>query len=200
MPTMNPVSIIAQAMRFSPQAPTSVSAIRWAAPLSTTSLPSIAPHTITIASDPRMSPMPLRTAPGTSASGMPSATAAPAETRMNARNGCTFAQATSTTRVAIATAMMTSGSMAYTVARIAVSRRARSASSVNRPCHRVWAESVYQVPSGLKRINPFSIFTSIVSPSADTSMPAGFFPFFHGTITVVKEPVPRTRRMCCRSS
>ena len=56
-----------------------------------------------------MSPIPFRTAAGTSASGMPRATAAPAEMRMNARNGCTFAQATSTTSSAIATAMMTSG-------------------------------------------------------------------------------------------
>ena len=45
-----------------------------------------------------------------------------------------------------------------------------------------------------------AVFTVIVSSDASTARPSGFFPFFHGTITVVNEPVPRTRRMCWRSS
>ncbi len=125
---MNPVRAIAQAIRFSPQAATSVSAIRWAAPLSTTSLPSIAPATITTSSDPRMSPMPLRIAPGTAASGMPRATAAPADTMMKARKGCIFVHATSTTRAAIATAMTTSGSIGQTVSRMGAGRSVSVAS------------------------------------------------------------------------
>ena len=62
------------------------------------------------------------------------------------------------------------------------------------------AETAHHVPSGFKRMVSFGIFTTTVSPSTDTAMPAGFCPFFHGTITVVNVPVPRRRRMSCRSS
>lgn len=61
-------------------------------------------------------------------------------------------------------------------------------------------ETAHQVPSGFNRMVPFGIFTTTVSPSAVTSSPAGFCPFFQGTITVVNVPVPRMRRMSCRSS
>ena len=106
MPTMNPVIAMAHPIRRSPNAPTSTAAIFCAAPLSTTSFPSIAPLTITIVSAPRMSPIPFLTAPATSVSGMPNATAAPADTSTNARNGCTLAHTTSTISVMIAAATM----------------------------------------------------------------------------------------------
>jgi hypothetical protein len=84
---MKPVAAIAHAIRRSPHKDTSTWAMRCAAPDSTTILPSIAPATITIAKLPSAAPIPFRTAPATSAGGMPRASAAPAETRMKARKG-----------------------------------------------------------------------------------------------------------------
>ena len=69
----------------------------------------MAPVTMTIVSEPKMSPTPLRMAPAMSPAGMPRANAAAAETSTNARNGCTFAQTTSATSVMIAMATMASG-------------------------------------------------------------------------------------------
>ena len=96
MPTIKPVNAIAHPSRLRPQQSTITIAIRCAAPLSTTSLPSIAPETITIKSDPRMSPIPFRIASATCGAGTPSASAAPIDTNTNARKACTLPHVTST--------------------------------------------------------------------------------------------------------
>ncbi len=54
---------------------------------------------------------------------------------------------------------------------------------------------VTENPRGSSRVDPAAVVTTIASPTRATVSSLGFFPFIQGTISVVKAPVPRTRRM-----
>ena len=86
MPTAKPVSIRPHWMRFVPKAPTMTEAMRPAAPLSATSLPSMAPKMMMSVRPSMMLPTPRLTTAGTSWRGMPRATPATSETMMNEMN------------------------------------------------------------------------------------------------------------------
>ena len=58
-PTMNPVSISAHCTRVGPLTCIRLVPMRWAAPLSATIFPSIAPSAMMMASDPNVSPSPF---------------------------------------------------------------------------------------------------------------------------------------------
>jgi len=89
---MNPVTISAHWIYFSPKTPIITVAIFCAAPLSATSLPSMAPRTITIDKGPRVSPMPLYTDLVIALNGMPSNSPVRMDTTKKARKAFTFPQ------------------------------------------------------------------------------------------------------------
>jgi hypothetical protein len=69
---MNPVSIMAHVMCFSPNMPINTAAIFCAAPLCAMSLPNIAPKQMIATSEPSMLPSPFSIEPGILSIGSPS--------------------------------------------------------------------------------------------------------------------------------
>src|SRR6185436_9533028 len=90
MPTINPVTIRAHWICFFPKTSASTEVIFSAAPLSATSLPSMAPRQIMITRDPRVSQIPFCTERLTWFKGMPIARPVIIETIRKAMNAFTF--------------------------------------------------------------------------------------------------------------
>ena len=86
MPTANPVSINPHWMCLVPKAPTITEAIRPAAPLSATNLPSIAPKMMIKVKLSMMLPTPRLMVAGTASIGMPKAMPETSETMMKEMN------------------------------------------------------------------------------------------------------------------
>ena len=106
---MNPASASAHWMRAGPNHPSSAVVMRWAAPLSPTSLPSIAPKPRMITSDPSVAPIPRVIAAIVRAGSSPEAKPTPRLMIRNAMNVSSLNQATRTTSVRIARSVRSSG-------------------------------------------------------------------------------------------
>ena len=92
MPTIKPVKLMAQVIYFSPNTARMESATFWAAPLTPTSLPNMAPSAMMITSEPSISPNPLFTDFTIFGNGMPNSSAAINDMIKKVRNTFSLAQ------------------------------------------------------------------------------------------------------------